>query len=146
MQKIIVVMEGGIIQDIQHIPAGIAIEVRDFDVEGSDEELSKTDEGEEYVESIFRGDAAEQVGIVGVDAGLMLVGDPCYFDQSAGGVGEWGEFCNQLVGKDTLQLNYKLGHPGRGVVIGNFGGDGVFPVFVEKDKQGQVSRLIVDFS
>jgi hypothetical protein len=33
-KKIVIVMEGGVIQDIANIPAGIVIEVREFDSEG----------------------------------------------------------------------------------------------------------------
>jgi hypothetical protein len=36
-RKIVVVMDGGIIQDIDGIPAGMAVEVRDFDTEGCTE-------------------------------------------------------------------------------------------------------------
>jgi hypothetical protein len=35
--RIIITVEGGIIQDIRNIPPGIVIEVRDYDCEGIDE-------------------------------------------------------------------------------------------------------------
>lgn len=35
-KKIIIVMEGGIIQDISCIPEDVIIEVRDFDIDGID--------------------------------------------------------------------------------------------------------------
>ncbi|MDD4872904.1 MAG: hypothetical protein PHR77_20310 [Kiritimatiellae bacterium] len=100
-----------------------------------------------------------QVGVVGVDSGQLIICDPCYIDS------EWqhlpateiavthsGEFNYQGVCCTTSlsetgcgQLNYKLGHPGVGVACGNFGGDGVFPVYVELDAHGQARRLIVEF-
>ena len=33
-RRIVIVLEGGIIQNIEHIPADVTVEVRDFDTEG----------------------------------------------------------------------------------------------------------------
>lgn len=51
--KVVVVVDGGLIQDVQHIPRGVVVEVRDFDVEGTHLETHKTREGEEYVRSLW---------------------------------------------------------------------------------------------
>ena len=77
----------------------------------------------------------EQVGIVGVDAGLMWLGDPCYImgkDASEQPAQTWEEFCSKIeTMRDAQQFNYKMGHAGLGVVVSNFGGDGNFPVFIK---------------
>ena len=43
------------------------------------------------------------------------------------------------------QLNYKMGHPGVGVICGNFGGDGEYPVYADIDKDGMVTSLTIKF-
>ena len=51
--KIIVVMDGGLIQDVQNVPSGVEVEVRDFDIEGTHLEIHRTPDGEEYVRTIW---------------------------------------------------------------------------------------------
>jgi hypothetical protein len=95
-----------------------------------------------------------QIGVISVDAGVVMIGDPCYH------IGEknppkdfckdWSEFCQRKLQKDekcldAVQLNHDRGRAGLAVVVGGFGGDGCYPVFVEKSKDGLVRRLIVDF-
>ena len=98
-----------------------------------------------------------RVGCISVDAGLVMVGDPCYvlhkdpnaekdYDKPSKSIGKsWSAFCEILQGKDLLQIDHDSGAEGLGVVVGGFGGDGVYPVFVEKDDSGRVVRLVVDF-
>ncbi len=97
------------------------------------------------------------IGVISVDAGLVMVGDPCYclhksknavkaYDRPPKDFGNnWHEFCVKLQGKDSLQFNHDLGHTGLAVVMGGFGGDGVYPVSVEKDQTGRIVKLVVDF-
>jgi len=92
----------------------------------------------------------EQIGVISVDAGLVMVGDPCYIlhtQQTPKAVGKnWSEFCETLEGKKRLQLDHDAGYTGLAVVEGNFGGDGLYPVFVEKDEQGITTKLTVKFN
>ena len=96
----------------------------------------------------------EQIGVVSVDAGILMVGDPCYhldgqirpkdFGKN------WSDFCMTKLmkdgkGLDFAQLDHDRGHAGLAVVCGGFGGDGCYPVFVEKAEDGMVNRLIVEF-
>lgn len=54
MKKINITVEGGVIQDISDIPKGVNVVVRDYDCEGCDEELLKTDQdGNYYIESVW---------------------------------------------------------------------------------------------
>ena len=53
-KKIVITLEGGLIQWIEGIPDGMVIEVRDYDVEGADEsELETGENGDLYYESIW---------------------------------------------------------------------------------------------
>ena len=38
MKQIIITVEGGVIQDIQHIPRGTQVKVLDFDTDGAEED------------------------------------------------------------------------------------------------------------
>ena len=98
----------------------------------------------------------EQVGVIGVDAGLCWVGDPCYIlhkdgDKQPQDIGEnWVEFCNKLDQDDDVnpvahQFNYDLGHPGLGVCVETGYGDGVYPVEIRKNSQGRVAEVRIIF-
>ena len=91
----------------------------------------------------------EQVGIIGVDAGLCWIGDPCYCvtpDANEHPAQTWSDFCSLIEKMQcSQQFNYKMGHAGLGVCIGGFGGDGSFPVFIRKNKEGQVVEAKVVF-
>jgi len=51
-----ITVEGGVIQDISGIPSGQEVVVFDYDVEGVDESLLKTDDdGNDYLESVYIG-------------------------------------------------------------------------------------------
>lgn len=99
----------------------------------------------------------EQVGVIGVDAGLCWVGDPCYFVQNqppknltAFGevVSSWTHFCEQLdftAGPVAKQFNYAFGHPGLGVCVGTGYGDGEYPVYVTRNAEGRIASVTVEF-
>lgn len=97
----------------------------------------------------------EHVGNIGVDAGMVMVGDPCYslfvandeaipgdplppFINSFGAT--WEEFCHKLGDDDSVRIG-----DGLAIVIGGFGGDGIFPAYIKRDSSGQVSELVVKF-
>lgn len=50
-----ITMDGGLIQDIEFIPADVCIEVWDFDVEGSDNDRRRNERGDEYLFSVWVG-------------------------------------------------------------------------------------------
>lgn len=77
----------------------------------------------------------EKIGTVSVDSGLVIVTDP------GGVIGEWEEFVEGLGEKDSVVKDCD-----GGLVVGGFGGDGVFPVYVKRDEHGMVTELIVCFS
>ena len=95
----------------------------------------------------------ELIGHVGVDAGLIYVGDPCYelgSDTDGKFVGTWSDFCDLLNDKNkgmkdgVFKIPFPLGHEGQAVVVSSGYGDGNYPVYVER-KDGRIARVIVDF-
>ena len=52
-KKIVAItVEGGVIQSVD-CPTGVQVVVRDFDVDGSEADLSEDDSGDEYIESVW---------------------------------------------------------------------------------------------
>lgn len=93
----------------------------------------------------------EQVGEVFVDAGLVWIGDPCYFLPEEGDltprpvekeVGNWQQFCEKIE-KTPYPHRYNFG--GLGVAVTSGMGDGIYPVFATFNKAGQVTSVTVQF-
>ncbi len=102
----------------------------------------------------------EKVGIIGVDAGICWIGDPCYImhkEEPYKDVGkDWGDFCdllwkkgedkeNPLASPRHVQFNYDGGHPGLGVCVSSGYGDGSYEVFVKKTSDGRIAEAKVVF-
>ena len=93
----------------------------------------------------------EKVGIIGVDAGLCWIGDPCYCvtpDRNEHPAKNWDDFCTKLQKNEsdgTAQWNYKMGHPGLGVTVSTGWGDGQYPVYVKKTSTGRIKEVKVVF-
>ncbi len=90
----------------------------------------------------------EQVGVIGVDAGLCWIGDPCYCvtpDANSHPAPTWSKFCALLGDDDVHQWNYApLGHAGLGVSVSTGYGDGEYPVYVVR-RAGRIAGVFVDF-
>ncbi len=86
----------------------------------------------------------QQIGTIGVDAGLCWVGDPCYVlgDDASSRVTDWMEFCGKLDHNKTH--NEPLGS-GTGLAISTGYGDGEYPVFIETNGEGRVSAIRIEF-
>ena len=95
-----------------------------------------------------------EAGVIGVDAGLCWIGDPCYIlhkddkDKKPQSIGkDWLDFCDNL-GTDyptVKQFDYDRGHPGLGMCVSTGYGDGCYPVFVTKNSEGRVVRVTIEF-
>lgn len=89
-----------------------------------------------------------KVGEIGVDAGLCWLGDPCYvlhkddLPETLGGT--WFEFVQKLDG-DVTRFDYTPGNPGLGVAVQTGYGDGVYPVYVKRNREGRVACVMVRF-
>lgn len=100
----------------------------------------------------------QQVGATGVDAGIIVITDPCYAVRSDSTEGPFSSYDTLLTtlgaqdvraGRDpntgdVYQLTNQIGAR-IGVVIGGFGGDGVFPIYVERDEDGMVIGAMIRF-
>lgn len=97
----------------------------------------------------------EPVGVIGVDSGLCWIGDPSYCvtpDAPEHPANTWETFLEKLDEKQhrtkdesVAQWFFGLDHPGLGVSIAAGGGDGVFPVLVRRNHEGQVIEARVIF-
>ena len=90
-------------------------------------------------------------GSFGVDSGQAMVGDPCYLDGwDTNKNDEWnlegkkGQYSYQGASATTLASNY--GGLGNSAVVFSTGyGDGLYPVYVQMNDDGRVSKVVIDF-
>lgn len=90
----------------------------------------------------------ELLGNIGVDSGVVFIGDPCYLrgeinpdDISHVIQCAWGE------NKNHASLPFQLGHEGAGIVSSTLDGDGYYPVYgYFKDDDKRPSKIIIDFT
>lgn len=95
----------------------------------------------------------EKAGVIGVDAGLCWIGDPCYIlddrSERPSDIGKtWVEFCDRLSGREdkcVAQWKHADDYPGLGVTVGTGHGDGCYQVYVRRDGSGRVMAVMVDF-
>jgi hypothetical protein len=93
-----------------------------------------------------------QAGWFSVDSGQAMVGDPCYLDQWKTNEGEeWdlegkiGQYSYQGASATTIENSYGELGIGTAVVFNTGYGDGYYPVFVEMNEDGRVSKVVIDF-
>lgn len=90
------------------------------------------------------------VGVIGVDAGLCWLGDPCYCvtpDATSHPAKDWPSFCKMLDKNkypNAMQFNYAKGHPGLGVVVSTGFGDGCYQVYVRETDEGEWGKRIAE--
>lgn len=88
-----------------------------------------------------------KIGECGVDAGLLMVGDPCYFVGKDAIINErckdWSQACDDIFCKDGLEKDTPLDVYGLGVAISTTFGDGSYPVYLQTMANGR-RRLIVN--
>jgi hypothetical protein len=157
-----------LLEEVQNI-----IDKRDPEVEKIMAEFKAKDEERARIRKlpIAGKDEWDEVGTIGVDAGLCWVGDPCYIihhndddkgDQNKELGKNWHEFCDSLWNKEevaakamhdkgfqgapAVQFNYDLGHPGLGVCVQSGYGDGSYPVYVRRNHEGRIIELKVVFA
>jgi hypothetical protein len=76
----------------------------------------------------------KKIGVIGVDAGLCWIGDPCYIlgGKRPKAVGaDWHAFCEKLSEGEVTQFKYDKGHDGLGVAVHTGFGDGLYDVFAK---------------
>lgn len=93
-----------------------------------------------------------QAGWFSVDSGQAMVGDPCYLDGWKTNEGEeWdlqgkiGQYSYQGASATTIEHSYGELGIGTAVVFNTGYGDGYYPVFVQMNEDGRVSKVVIDF-
>lgn len=92
-------------------------------------------------------------GSIAVDSGQAMVGDPCYLDgwkkwedgtpfDHENHAGEYGYLgaCNKTLTDSFGQLGSS-----DAVVFSTGYGDGLYPVYVQMNSDGRVSKVVIDF-
>jgi hypothetical protein len=95
-----------------------------------------------------------QIGTVGVDAGMLYMGDPCYVIDAPLGRRAWDQFLAEIAGPEgyleshaTVMGETATGHRfPAGVVCVSGGGDGEYPVWAEITEDGRIARVTIDFT
>ena len=100
-------------------------------------------------------DTWQEIGEIGVDAGLCWLGDPCYVfhkEDTPIEIGNnWDGFCNTIKDKGMFgniqhaQFNYDMGHPGLGVCVSTGYGDGCYPVLAKFNSEGRIAEVKIKF-
>lgn len=96
-----------------------------------------------------------KIGEIGIDAGLVWIGDPCYIlhkteNEQPKSIGKnWSDFCDILKkGKQLetgfLQFCYDKGHAGLGVCASTGWGDGCYDVMAEI-KDNRIKSISIKF-
>ena len=97
------------------------------------------------------------IGNIGIDAGVVWIGDPCYIIHQKTGLpktmgANWVEFC-QLIDEHSPVMKsfcFALGHEGLGVCASTGYGDGTYPVYAEISDAGdgwgkRIRRITIEF-
>ncbi len=82
----------------------------------------------------------KQIGVVGVDSGTILLGDPCYWLSNK----DWKKEVLNPNFDLSREIYYDLGHKGKGVLVSSGYGDGSYPVFA-KFKDDRVKEVKIKF-
>jgi hypothetical protein len=97
-------------------------------------------------------DSFKLAGYFTVDSGQAMVGDPCYLDDwDTNKNDEWnlegkeGQYSYHGASAMTIPNSYgELGNA-KAVVFNTGYGDGMYPVYVEINQDGRVSKVLIDF-
>jgi hypothetical protein len=82
------------------------------------------------------------LGMVEVDSGTLLVGDPIYCLPYAKEAKPGIDY-ESIIGASDTMASHLAGQPV--ILLAAFGGDGTFPVFGEIDEYGELVRVTIEF-
>ena len=103
----------------------------------------------------------EKVSSIGVDAGIVWLGDPCYIlhrddpseqDAFPPDIGSsWGDFCDRISERGiyrtgVAEFSHDAGYPGMGVCVTTAYGDGEYPVYVKRNRFGLIAEVRIVFA
>jgi hypothetical protein len=91
-------------------------------------------------------------GWFSVDSGQAMVGDPCYLDgwKTDEGLdweleGKIGQYSYQGASATTLEKSFGELGIGSAVVFNTGYGDGYYPVYVQINEDGRITKVVIDF-
>ena len=91
-------------------------------------------------------------GSFAVDSGQAMVGDPCYLNEYDPNTNEeWnlegkeGQYSYQGVSAVTLNKDFGEVGGNSAVAFSTGYGDGLYPVYVQLNSDGRVSKVVIDF-
>jgi len=88
-----------------------------------------------------------KLGKVPVDAGMLMVGDPCYFVGEKASINkrcpDWGKACEEVFCKEENLRAESYDVYGLGIAVPTTYGDGTYDVYLETTPDGK-RRLVVD--
>jgi hypothetical protein len=91
-------------------------------------------------------------GYITIDSGQAMIGDPCYLDKwNTNENDEWnlegkvGEYSYHGASATTLANDYGALDSYAAVVFSTGSGDGFYPVYVQINDEGKVSKVVIDF-
>jgi hypothetical protein len=91
-------------------------------------------------------------GSFAVDSGQAMVGDPCYLDNwDTNKNEEWNlegkknQYSYQGVSATTIEDNFGQIGAADAVAFSTGYGDGLYPVYVQVNSDGRVSKVVIDF-
>jgi len=85
----------------------------------------------------------ESIGMVGVDSGTLMIADPCYVADNEWTKEDLMKYGTELCQDDisSVEIPFPMGHKGKAVIFGNFGGDGSYEVKALKNEFGQIKEV-----
>lgn len=85
-----------------------------------------------------------QVGSLYVDAGIIMLGDPCYTlpDDGSDHIGDWSTFCDALHKSEKEGVYKPFMSEHTAIVVDSGLGDGEYPVYVEYEDMGSWGKRI----
>ena len=87
----------------------------------------------------------KHIGNISVDAGICMIGDPCYSIQGPRSF-TWEKFCDSMNRNNIDKNNYcEPFTQGEGIVVRTGWGDGSYPVYVKKTRQGRIAEVRIVF-
>lgn len=107
----------------------------------------------------------EHIGDIGVDTGMVIVADPCYLREerqlavetrraieitgTPSLLTDWLAFCRSFTGTDHHTKMYKVFEQlpcgGQAITVRSGYGDGLYPVYIRRDREGLPAELRVVF-
>ena len=84
----------------------------------------------------------EYIGVIGVDSGTVCIGDTVYMKDYSE-----DDFINILENFENgiNKIPFFEGNAGKAIIISQFGGDGTYDVYVNRNDKGLIKQIVINF-